>query len=439
MLLGFLLRHLVRHGTLVVIDHRGIRHRFSGEPGPTVTMRLHDAAIERRLFFNPRLAAGEGFMDGTITIEDASVYDFLHFIVSNVKAAPKSALTPLYVGFGKAFRAFQQYNPLHRARRNVAHHYDLSDTLYDLFLDADRQYSCAYFSEPDQTIEQAQANKKRHIAAKLMLIPGQKVLDIGAGWGGLALYLAKECGVSVTGLTLSTEQRRVAERRAAAAGLADRVRFELCDYREATGRYDRIVSVGMFEHVGVVHYPEFFRKLDELLSDDGVALLHSIGRHEGPGITNPWLRKYIFPGGYSPALSEVVPIVERTGLWITDIEILRLHYAETLRAWRTRFNANRERIRALYDERFCRMWEFYLAGSEIAFRVDGHMNFQLQLAKKVDTVPLVRDYMIDWERRHRPAAPERTARWQLEPTAPRPRPAVQPTPQEEEVTPEVSR
>ena len=438
MLLGYLLRHLVRHGTLVVIDHRGTLHRFSGEPGPTMTMRLHHPALERRLFFNPRMALGEAFMDGTLTIEDASVYDFLNFMVSNINAAPKNALTPLYFGFGKAFRTFQQYNPLHRARRNVAHHYDLSDTLYDLFLDADRQYSCAYFTAPDQTIEQAQANKKRHIAAKLLLTPGQKVLDIGSGWGGFALYLAKECGVSVTGLTLSTEQRRVAEHRAAAAGLADRVRFELCDYREVTGRYDRIVSIGMFEHVGVVHYPEFFRKLHELLSDDGVALLHSIGRKDGPASTNPWLRKYIFPGGYSPALSEVVPVVERLGLWITDIEILRLHYAETLRAWRTRFNANRERIRALYDERFCRMWEFYLAGAEIAFRIDGHMNFQMQLAKKVDAVPLLRDYMVDGERRHRPAAPERAARWQLEPGTARPRPAVQPAPQEEE-TREVSR
>jgi cyclopropane-fatty-acyl-phospholipid synthase len=253
----------------------------------------------------------------------------------------------------------------------------------------------------------AQANKKRHIAAKLLLKPGQSVLDIGCGWGGLALYLARECGVSVTGLTLSSEQLKVAERRAADAGLADRVRFALCDYREAAGRYDRIVSVGMFEHVGVVHYPTFFRKLRELLAEDGVALLHSIGRQDGPGTTNPWLRKYIFPGGYSPAVSEVVPVVERTGLWITDIEILRLHYAETLRAWRQRFNANRERVRALYDERFCRMWEFYLAGSEIAFRHQGHMNFQMQMAKRVDTVPLTRDYITDFERSHRAPEAER--------------------------------
>jgi cyclopropane-fatty-acyl-phospholipid synthase len=431
MLLGYLLRHVVRHGTLNVIDHRGTPHRFAGAPGPAITIRLHQRALERRLFLNPRLAVGEAFMDGTLTIEDASVYDFLHFMVSNVAAAPKNLLAPLYHGFGTAFRTFQQYNPLRRARRNVAHHYDLSDTLYELFLDADRQYSCAYFSEPDLTIEQAQANKKRHIASKLLLQPGQKVLDIGCGWGGLALYLAKECGVSVTGLTLSTEQRRVAERRAAAAGLAERVRFELCDYREVTGRFDRIVSVGMFEHVGVVHYPTFFRKLRELLSDSGVALLHSIGRSDGPGTTNPWLRKYIFPGGYSPALSEVVPVVERAGLWVTDIEILRLHYAETLRAWRARFNANRERIRAIYDERFCRMWEFYLAGAEVTFRLYGHMNFQMQLAKQVDAVPLTRDYMIEWERRHRPALPER-ARWQLEPGTARPRPAVQPAPQPEE-------
>jgi cyclopropane-fatty-acyl-phospholipid synthase len=304
----------------------------------------------------------------------------------------------------------QQYNPLGRAQANVAHHYDLSKTLYDLFLDADRQYSCAYFTAPDQSIDAAQAQKKRHLAAKLLLKPGQRVLDIGCGWGGLALYLAKECEVEVTGLTLSTEQLQVARHRAAAAGLAERVRFELLDYRLATGQYDRIVSVGMFEHVGVVHYPTFFRKLRELLATDGVALLHSIGRADGPGVTNPWIRRYIFPGGYSPALSEVVPVVERTGLYITDIEVLRLHYAETLKAWRARFLANRERIRTLYDERFCRMWEFYLAGSEVAFRRQGHINFQMQMAKQVDTVPLTRDYIFDWERGHQPPlAAERAA------------------------------
>jgi cyclopropane-fatty-acyl-phospholipid synthase len=409
MLLSHLLRHLIRRGTLTVIDPGGAAHRFAGAPGPEISIRLHDWASVRRLFWKPRLHLGTAFMEGTLTIEDASVYDFLDFVAVNMNLAPSHLLTPLYNGFGRAFRIVQQYNPLPRARQNVAHHYDLSDTLYDLFLDIDRQYSCAYFTAPEQTIEQAQANKKRHIAAKLLLMPGQRVLDIGCGWGGLALYLAKECGVFVTGLTLSTEQLKVAEARADAAGLADRVRFELRDYREATGCYDRIVSVGMLEHVGVVHYPRFFAKLKDLLADDGVALLHSIGRQDGPGITNPWIRKYIFPGGYSPAVSEVVPVVERTGLWITDIEILRLHYADTLRAWRLRFNANRERIRALYDERFCRMWEFYLAGSEIAFRHQGHMNFQMQLAKKVETVPLTRDYITDWERSHRVPVAERAA------------------------------
>jgi cyclopropane-fatty-acyl-phospholipid synthase len=409
MLLSHLLRRLVRRGTLDVIDAGGRTHRFAGEPGPSLTIRLHDRTLEWKLFLNPRLYLGEAFMDGTLTIENATIYDFLDFAAVNMSVAPKTLLTPLYDGFGRGFRALQQFNPLGRSRQNVAHHYDLSDTLYDLFLDADRQYSCAYFTGPDQTIEEAQANKKRHIAAKLLLKPGQRVLDIGSGWGGLALYLARECGVSVTGLTLSSEQLKVAERRAAAAGLADRVRFELLDYRQVSGRYDRIVSVGMFEHVGVVHYQTFFRKLGELLAEDGVALLHTIGRRDGPGATNPWIRKYIFPGGYSPALSEVMPVVERLGLWVTDVEVLRLHYAETLRAWRSRFNANRERIRALYDERFCRMWEFYLAGSEIAFRHQGHVNFQIQLAKRVDSVPLTRDYMVDWERKRRAPAAERAA------------------------------
>jgi cyclopropane-fatty-acyl-phospholipid synthase len=413
MLLSYLLRHLVRRGTLRIIDAGERLHSFSGEPGPTITLRFHDPALLRTLFFHPRLALGEAFMDGRLTVEDAGIYDFLDFLCDNINRAPRNALTPLYDGFGgklgNASRVFHQFNPLPRARQNVAHHYDLSDMLYDLFLDADRQYSCAYFTAPDQSIEQAQAQKKRHIAAKLLLKPGQNVLDIGCGWGGLALYLARECGVTVTGLTLSTEQLKVAERRAAAAGLADRVRFELCDYRQAKGVYDRIVSIGMFEHVGVVHYPAFFRKLRELLSDDGVALLHSIGRHDGPAGTNPWIRKYIFPGGYSPAVSEVMPVVERTGLWVTDIEVLRLHYAETARAWRLRFNANRERIRALYDERFCRMWEFYLAIAEVAFRYQGHMNFQMQLARRVDAVPLTRDYITDWERRHHTPAAERAA------------------------------
>ncbi len=303
MLVAHLLGRVVRYGTLRVIDAAGDTHTFGRESGPRVTIRLHDQRLDRDLFLNPRLRFGEAYMDGRLTVEDATLYDALDLLASNIMQAPRNILSPLYEGFGHAFRVFQQYNPVKRSRTNVAHHYDLSKTLYDLFLDADRQYSCAYFAVPGQTLEDAQALKKRHIAAKLLLSPGQRVLDIGCGWGGLALYLARECDVEVTGLTLSTEQLAVATERAAAAGLSDRVRFELVDYREARGTYDRIVSVGMFEHVGVVHYQAFFRQVRDLLAPDGVALLHSIGRSDGPGSTHPWLRKYIFPGGYAPALA----------------------------------------------------------------------------------------------------------------------------------------
>ena len=409
MLLSALLRYLVRRGTLRVVDAEGRLQVYSGEPGPAVTLRLHDTAVARELFFNARLKLGEAYMDGRLEVEGGSIYDLLDFLGLNLSLAPPPPVMRIGDEISRLLRVFQQYNPLHKARQNVAHHYDLSDTLYSLFLDSDWQYSCAYFATPNDTLEEAQANKRRHLAAKLLLAPGQRVLDIGSGWGGLALHLARECDVDVTGVTLSVEQLRVAQRRAAEAGLADRVHFELKDYRELTGRFDRIVSVGMFEHVGVVHYPAFFQHVREILADDGIALLHSIGRSDGPGYTNPWLRKYIFPGGYSPAISEVVPVVERTGLWITDIEVLRLHYAETLRNWRMRFLANRERVRALYDERFCRMWEFYLAGSEVAFRHQGHINFQMQLAKRVDSVPLTRDYMFERERERQPRMANRAA------------------------------
>jgi cyclopropane-fatty-acyl-phospholipid synthase len=407
MLFAHLLGHIITAGSLRVLDADGQSYVFSGEAGPSATIRLHDRALGRKLFLNPRLHLGEAYMDGTLTIESGTLYDFLDLCALNVERhierAPMHPLRPFYAGFGNFLRGLQQYNPMPRARANVAHHYDLSDRLYELFLDADRQYSCAYFTSPEDTLETAQLNKKRHLAAKLLLSPGQRVLDIGSGWGGLALYLARECGVDVTGLTLSSEQLKIANQRAAAAGLSDRVRFHLRDYREETGTYDRIVSVGMFEHVGIVHFGAFFDGIKRLLADDGVALVHAIGRGEGPGVTNPWIRKYIFPGGYSPALSEVLPVVEKSGLWATDIEILRLHYAETLRAWRRRFDANRDEIAKLYDERFCRMWEIYLIGSEIAFRRSGHLVFQMQLAKEIDAVPLTRDYMIDWERAHGPS------------------------------------
>ena len=404
MLLSPLLRHLMRRGTLRVVDGDNQMHVFAGqEPWKTVTIRFRDRAVARELLLNGPLKLGETFMDGRVTVEDASVYDLLELVGYNMTLPPLHPIFKIGDRVGRWLRIFRQYNPLWKSRQNVAHHYDLSDTLYNLFLDNDRQYSCAYFNDPNDPLEDAQANKKRHLASKLRLEPGQKVLDIGCGWGGLALYLAQEANVEVTGITLSVEQLRVAERRAQAMGVSDRVKFELIDYRELTGRrFDRIVSVGMFEHVGVVHYPAFFAKIKELLTDNGIALLHSIGRSDGPGHTNPWIRKYIFPGGYSPAISEVVPVVEKTGLWITDIEVLRLHYAETLRNWRARFLAHRERIKAIYDERFCRMWEFYLAGSEVAFRYQGHINFQMQIAKRVDSVPLTRDYMFDWERAHAP-------------------------------------
>src|SRR5437762_2613539 len=409
MLLARALVSVIRIGHLAVVDAAGQRHVFEAAPGPAVLVRLHDPALHWKLLYRPRLSVPHAYMDGALTIEEGTLYDFLELLVLNDQENPSRLLR-----FGDIAalltRRFLQYNPVPRARRNVAHHYDLSDQLYELFLDRDRQYSCAYFQTPEDDLDTAQHNKKRHIAAKLLLRPGQRVLDIGSGWGGLALYLADECGADVTGLTLSEEQLKVAQRRAAAAGLSDRVRFHLRDYREETGRYDRIDSLGMFEHVGVNQYGVFFDKLNALLAPDGVALLHSIGRTDGPGTTNPWLRKYIFPGGYCPALSEVVPVVEQKRLWITDIEILRLHYAETLRAWRDRFEQNRERIKALYDERFCRMWETYLVGSELAFRNQGMLVLQMQMAKAVDPVPLTRDYMFDWERAHSPASESKTGR-----------------------------
>jgi cyclopropane-fatty-acyl-phospholipid synthase len=401
MLLAYVLRRLIKAGRLTLIDARGRVHRF-GMPGakPAATMRLHDPALHRRLVFAADLALGEAWMDGTLSVEDGTLHDLLTVLSLNLDTAPLMPWEALSEKFAPVLRRVQQYNPLPRARANVAHHYDLSDRLYELFLDADRQYSCAYFMRADDTLEQAQANKKRHIAAKLRIEPGMRVLDIGSGWGGLAIYLASTCGVDVTGLTLSTEQHGKATARAREAGVQDRVRFHLRDYREETGEYDRIVSVGMFEHVGVNHFAAFFAKLKQLLTPAGVALLHAIGRMDGPGTTNAWARKYIFPGGYAPALSEVLPVIERTGLWATDIEILRLHYAETLRHWHERFQAHRGEIAGIYDERFCRMWEFYLQGAEMDFRYLRTMVFQIQLTRSIDAVPITRDYMVEWERAH---------------------------------------
>ena len=399
MLLARLMKVMVQSGRLTLVDAAGRVHHFGPEGGrPRVTMRVHDRALHRRLALRPKLAFGEAFMDGTLTVEEGTLYDLLDLLATNIARYEAMPLARAFARFGMWTRHRQQRNHVDRARRNAAHHYDLSGRLYDLFLDKDRQYSCAYFTNNNKTLDEAQHDKKRHLASKLLLQPGIKVLDIGSGWGGLALYLARVGQADVTGVTLSSEQFKVSNERAKAEGLSERVRFHLRDYREEPGRYDRIVSVGMFEHVGAGNYRQFFRRLKELLSDDGVVLLHSIGRMSPPGTTNPWLRKYIFPGGYTPALSETVAAIEQEGLWITDIEILRLHYADTLKEWRRRFHANRAEIARLYDERFCRMWEFYLAGCEAAFRRLDQMVFQIQLAKRQDAVPLTRDYMLDWER-----------------------------------------
>lgn len=399
MLLARLLQHAIGDGSLDLLEADGRRTRI-GSGQPALTMRLHDRAVPRELLLNPRLKFGEAYMDGRMTVEGGDIYDLLELVTRG--AVVHGALGRILEGLAPALRLVQQRNPLRRSRQNVAHHYDLSRRLYELFLDRDLQYSCAYFPTPGTGLDEAQEAKKRHIAAKLLLAPGMRVLDIGCGWGGMALYLARTTGARVTGITLSKEQLAVARERAVRAGLSDRVTFELRDYREMTpeadGRFDRIVSVGMFEHVGVPHYPAFFAQVRTLLTEDGVALLHAIGRLDGPGTTNAWFRKYIFPGGYSPALSEVLPVVEKSGLLSTDIEILRLHYAETLRHWRNRFKARWDEAKAMYDERFCRMWEFYLAGSELSFRTQGHMVFQIQLARSIGAVPMVRDYMLETER-----------------------------------------
>ena len=399
MLLARFLGAVIDQGEFTLIDSRGRAYNFGDGAAPRVAIRLHDKATERRLLLNPRLAAGEAYMEGKLTIEEGTLYDLIHLIGRNIEAFEHHWFSDFSANLSRVFRRIQQYNPVGKAQKNVAHHYDLSDDLYDLFLDSDRQYSCAYFDGTHNDLERAQMDKKRHIAAKLLIHePGMKVLDIGSGWGGMGLYLAQQTGADVTGVTLSTQQHKVSQRRVEDLGLSDQVRFKLQDYREESTTYDRIVSVGMFEHVGAVHYLEYFKKARDLLNDDGVFLLHSIGRMEPPGVTNPWLRKYIFPGGYTPSLSETLAAIEKAGLWVTDVEILRLHYADTLHLWYERFMAQREKALDLYDERFCRMWEFYLIGCEIAFRRMGQMVFQIQIAKRQDAVPLTRDYIANWER-----------------------------------------
>ncbi len=372
--------------------------------GRAVGVHITTPATLRRLVANPGLAIGEAYMDGGLIPLDCTIHDVLTLLLENIKGR-RIPVLELNARISRLLRPVLQANSAARARRNVAHHYDLSGRLYSLFLDRDRQYSCAYFARGDESLEEAQAAKKRHIAAKLLLNrPDLQVLDIGCGWGGMALTLARDYGARVTGITLSQEQLTEATARAAAARLSDRVNFELMDYRAMDRPFDRIVSVGMFEHVGVPNYPDYFAAIKRCLKPDGVALLHSIGRFHGPSATNEWIAKYIFPGGYSPALSETLAPVEQSGLITADIEILRLHYAKTLSHWRRRFAANRDAIAALYDERFCRMFEFYLSGSELAFRLCDHMNFQIQLVRNQEALALTRDYMFEAETQPRFAA-----------------------------------
>jgi cyclopropane-fatty-acyl-phospholipid synthase len=391
-LLRVLIARLIRRGNLRLTTARGTVLPFGDGTGPPVAARFTSVRAELGVLLDPELKLGEAYMDGSFVIEQGSIADLLEMAME--------------AGYGHAlrrthpldwprllWRRLKQLNLRGRAQRNVAHHYDLDERLYALFLDSDRQYSCAYFDTPSATLDDAQLAKKRHLAAKLRIAPGARVLDVGCGWGGLALYLAEYAGAKMTGITLSKEQLALAQVRASEKDLTRQIEFRLQDYRDVDETFDRIVSVGMFEHVGVNFYDRFFRACAQALADDGVMVLHSIGRSEGPGVTNPWIAKYIFPGGYIPALSEVLPAIERAGLLVTDVEILRLHYAHTLREWRERFLAHRESVEKLYDTRFVRMWEFYLAASEMAFAKQNMMVMQIQMTKRQGTVPITRDYI----------------------------------------------
>jgi cyclopropane-fatty-acyl-phospholipid synthase len=398
-LLRYFLGQFIRRGTMTFTSASGTTFTCGDGTGRAVSARFMSPRTERRILLNPELALGEAYMDGTFVVENGSIADALAILLDQPAMVPQWGRVQWWMRY--LARHISQFNWRGRARNNVAHHYDLDGRLYSLFLDADKQYSCAYFDTPDTTLDDAQLAKKRHLAAKLLIGRGDRVLDIGSGWGGLGLYLAELTGADVTGITLSTEQLQVANARAAEKNLARSAQFMLSDYRDIPGPFDRIVSVGMFEHVGVGFYETFFKRCAELLSDDGVMVLHSIGRSTGPDVTSPWITKYIFPGGYIPAMSEVMPAIESAGLLVCDIEILRLHYAETLKAWRERFMARREEAVRLYDERFARMWEFYLAGSEMSFRKQNLMNFQIQLTKRQGVVPITRDYITREEARLR--------------------------------------
>ncbi|WP_319413883.1 cyclopropane-fatty-acyl-phospholipid synthase family protein [uncultured Cohaesibacter sp.] len=395
-----LIKKIFKTGNLILTWASGETVSYGQADASPVRVRLADREAEKLLAKDPALTLGEMYMQGRFIIEQGDIYDFLSLVRRNTSQSNFSALMRLRHCW-RIFKAQMATRlPINRNRKNVSHHYDLTPALFDLFLDDDWQYSCGYFESPDSTLDEAQLAKKRHLAAKLQLEENQRVLEIGSGWGGLALYLAETCGVDMTGVTLSHEQLAVSERRAAERQLSDHVRFELKDYRNLKAKpFDRIVSVGMFEHVGTGRYDNFFQKCAELLDDNGLMLLHSIGRPEaGHNVTNPFIAKYIFPGGYIPSLSEVLPAIERAGLLVRDVEILNLHYAYTLREWRKRFLARKQEALSLYDEDFFRMWDFYLAGSEMAFAWDNMFIFQIQLAKRQPAAPGHRDYMVEAEK-----------------------------------------
>ena len=391
------LERIIRFETLKVTFADGETVIFGDGTGEPLAVRLTDPGAAKAIARDPALKLGEMYMDGRFIIEEGDIYRLLSFLKRNGLRRGATMSTRLIMSARVLAARLSRLLPIDHARRNVAHHYDLEAGLYDLFLDDDRQYSCAYFKTGNESLDEAQLSKKRHIAAKLRTKRGGKVLDIGCGWGGMAIYLAKTTGADVTGITLSKVQLEKARARIAANGLSDRLRFELQDYRDVTGSFDNIVSVGMFEHVGPRNYRTFFKKCEKLLDKKGVMVLHSIGRTKPTGLNTPWIEKYIFPGGYIPALSEVLPHAEKAGFLIKDVEILPIHYARTLRHWRQRFTARKDEVMALYDERFYRMWEFYLASSETAFRHERMFVFQLQLAKHQDMVPYTRDYIAEAE------------------------------------------
>lgn len=399
-LLRWYLNAMVKQGNLSIIGVDGVSHNYGDGSGPQVRVRLTQSSLYWKLALHPDLYSGEAFMDGSLVMESGSIYDMLNLMGSQLDSGKNKKWT-LIDRTRTLARRMARMNPIGRAKKNVAHHYDLSGEIYGLFLDRDLQYSCAFFEYPDQSLEDAQLAKKRHIAAKLDLRPGMKVLDIGSGWGGLALYLAEIYDVSVVGVTLSEEQHKLSSQRVKNRGFEEKIDIRLLDYRLLDEKFDRIVSVGMFEHLGIKHHGEYFKKVRELLNDDGVGVIHTIARPFGPSATSAWIKKYIFPGGYIPALSEIQTILEDERLYLCDVEVLRLHYAQTLHEWRKRFVAHWDEASTIYDEKFCRMWEFYLAGSEMAFRHHALSVLQIQITKNQNALPITRDYMGEEEARLR--------------------------------------